>query len=265
MFEFLKDIDGKDLYNKVNSEIKNGINMGKDFIASRKNTEKDRYDVINDKSKKNNLMALATLPKLMNLLVRVKRMDEHDEDVEIINVQLISVIKGFLPIVSDALHYTYEVYNELERYYTMEELLKYAESKGVNQVEFAYNYYNNRVLVEKLLSMLGILKEQGIDFSNESNLALRILEGNKISKAVEEMFDLMSDEAVDAIDSLLHDDRIELDEYQQAALDRYHSEYMEQYVYPFVTKEIPNSYVKSEKMLNRALKLGKTSNKSRKK
>ena len=255
-FEFLKK-NSETIYEKIGEKV----NKGKDLLStlSKKDSDKDVYDVISDRANKSFKEFLLVLPKLATLVFRANKLKSEGKDLGPIEHDLILIIKKIVPVAIDASHHSYEVYKEIDYNYGNDRLLEYVKENGKNPLEFAYNYNSNKNVIMKFLAILSILDEEGVnlDYFNDPSIALRVLQGESEMDIVSEKFDNLSPESVKEIDNLLDKETsyLDLTPEQINRLDRYHYKYMNNNVYPNMTEN--NNISKPEdRVLKLASKLG---------
>ena len=220
--------------------------------------KKDMFDILNSRLKKNTINMILLSRKMGELDDLIIKLGSDNKEKRKAIIELIKLAKRALPVICDNANYFYEVFNEMDTHYTEEEILSFVRSKGLDENEFISNYWANKVLVAKTLSVLGILSYENISLE-ELNENIVSFNHNKNISFIKESFSNIRGISINEILNLIQkrsDEEFSLDSFQKDALERYHHKYMKKYIYPFVTEEKSLVYEKNETALTRAYKLG---------
>ncbi len=227
------------------------------FKKEKKNS--DVFDVINKRVNRYGKDLLLTLPKLGSIVIRLSKIKREGGNTEVIERDLIDVVKKIVPVLVDSAHYSYEVYKEVEYKYGYERLLEYVKRSGKDPVEFAYNYTDNKEMMMKLLALFAVLNSEGISANdlNDPSIPNRIINGESEMDIISEKLECLSDKAQEELEEIIDKDikYEQLSSEIHSLTDKYHFEYMTNYVYPYVLEDNFDSK-SEEKVMKLASKLG---------
>lgn len=214
--------------------------------------KKSKYDIMNKEMKRTTLSIMELLIKVSKLDRKVKKgkMSEEQKDVE-----MGTALLDILPLIKKGCHVLYENNMDLESI-DKEHLLQYIEEKGINCIQFSYNYAKIKKSTTQVLMLFALLDKDNIQLSNFDNpeVALKLLDGESSDDILDDVCDKLSDKSADMLSNILDDDfeLNDLSEDDVQFLRNYHNRYMAQNIYPKVTKQVTEDEIfKMAKTLGR--------------
>lgn len=218
--------------------------------------QKSKYDIIKDEMKSLRKWAFSFLFKLLSIDNKIKK-QRNIESIsdKALEIEIYQLFENAVPMVIKAIHISYENAKDIENI-DPNKVLMYAIKQKMNPSEFAVKYNLNKANVMKLLLVEALLKVEGIELPKLSDpkIALRLLNGGSIEDEFEGMFSACDNNIKGKISRIFEDDFniSDITETELQFIESYHEEYMEENIYPKVSKES-----KEEDVLKLAIKFSK--------
>lgn len=232
-----------------------------EFLRKGKNEEKDVYDVINARVEADKKEIYLSIAKLTPILLKIKRLQDSGKENDLLMFEFLQKLKPLVPHIESMFHYEYEIMCDVDRRYGYERFCSILSEKDFNQTEFAVKYVSNRNQIIKILAFFALLRKNNISLEDligkdDADLALRIFNNQDMSCAIDNIFDRLSAEDLDLLESIV-DNRNRYKEPSQEVTDlanEYHERYMQEFIYPFATKK----ECSDDKLVKLALKANKS-------
>lgn len=223
--------------------------------------ENDAFSIIEERTKKYSKNFWGLIPKMISICFRASRLKKAGKDLEPIGEDLYRAARIMIPLTIEASHYMYELDSQIEAKIGKERLLEYVRKNGADEIEYAKTYNKKKNTMSKALALFAILKNEGItaDKFKDTEIALGLMSGKKISDVIADKFEDLSYEAEEQIEDILDKeiDYSELEPEIHKLVEDYHKEYMEKNVYPYLPEN--NTVVNDEeKLLTLGFKAGKS-------
>lgn len=219
--------------------------------------KKDKYDILEKQLLGLIKIIIIYFFKEMPFILKMM-MDKVEK--EEIDVEFLKTINFMLPVVGKVAHYVYETNKDIDNI-DKEKLFDYLKTEGINIAEFSSNYLERVVFFTKILLILSIIEKEKIKIPNpiDKEVLSKIHNGAEASELFFEAFEnaTNNDENILEIINEKNYNLNEITESQKQLINNYHNRYMNNQIYPKVTKEIEDE----KRIMLLAKKIGSKSKK----
>ena len=199
--------------------------------------EKNKYDILSKKVKKE---FKGVLPSLVKMLFVARKIETNRISDEKIEYELSKAISKALPAIKTTTHLGYETAKDVSNL-DKETLARYIEESGLTLSEFSENYHENVNGIVKLLLAFAVFDKENINFPSlkDPKTAIELISGESYLDIFSNDFDSMSEESEEMIERAFDKELSykDLTEEEIRLMEEYHNRYMNEYIYPSVGME----------------------------